>query len=277
MPLSRRLFIKHTVLAATSWPLLDRPLHLQALATPEPSIRPNPTTFESGDLIWPKLPGEFIRYAGRDGASQQSDSDQWRSERDAYLASLRSRPSSSLTTEDRERFQALRDMSYREFVATYLKAEGAIEKMDGGDLPLASGHVAILDLRSGSPVVIEAIWGTAKKVRRLPYAEWLAGRPGELVWHGRLAEATPERRSRIAEIAATYIGKPYDFWNFNLEDDSGFYCSKLAWLSIRRALDFAPDDRLDPRRVLWYSPLQLMRSRHVVLLFSPGSYREPRR
>jgi hypothetical protein len=47
------------------------------------------------------------------------------------------------------------------------------------------------------------------------------------------------------------------FWNFDLADASDFYCSKLAWLSVRDALSFAIDGDENPRRRFWFSPKQL--------------------
>jgi cell wall-associated NlpC family hydrolase len=272
MPLSRRAFITNATLAATSWTLLSRRLHSQPPPAPTLSRTPDPTTFESGDLLWPKAPTEFVPYSARQGASEQSDAARWIRERNAYIATLNS--SSSLTPEDRERFTALHEMTYDGFKATYLQPvdTASIQQMGAGGLPVSVGHVALLDLRSGNPLVLEAVWDVVKCIRTIPYAAWLAGRPGEYVWHGRLLDASPEKRLNIVEIASTYIGTPYDFWNFNLEDTTGFYCSKLAWLSIRKALNVAPDDNLNPRRVLWYSPKQLMHSHHLAMRFYPGSY-----
>jgi len=110
-------------------------------------------------------------------------------------------------------------------------------------------------------------------VRRISYADWLRDRPGELVWVGRLRGVSPERRAAVATWAAEQLGKPYNFWDFNLEDASGFYCSKLAWLSVLQGAGFPPDDDRNPQRVLWYSPKQLMKSKHIKLIVNPGPYR----
>jgi uncharacterized protein YycO len=68
------------------------------------------------------------------------------------------------------------------------------------------------------------------------------------------------------------VGAPYRFFNFDLGDTSGFYCSKLAWYCIKSATGTAPDDNANPRRILWYSPKRLMKSHHVTLLRNPGNY-----
>ena len=77
------------------------------------------------------------------------------------------------------------------------------------------------------------------------------------------------------------LGKPYEFFNFDLNDDSGFYCSKLAWMSVWRATSraaqrapVAVDDNPNPRRSFfdWFSPKQLVNARRVTLLHKPGDY-----
>jgi uncharacterized protein YycO len=93
------------------------------------------------------------------------------------------------------------------------------------------------------------------------------------VWLGRLRGYDAQQRAGLAAEALKHVGKPYDFWNFDLDEDSGFYCSKLAWLAIYRALGFAVDGRTNPRRVLWFSPKQFLRLKAVEKLFEPpGGY-----
>ena len=112
-------------------------------------------------------------------------------------------------------------------------------------------------------------------VQRLSYTQWLTARKNELFWVGRLNGVPSEKRAEVAKIAADQIGKPYNFWNFKLDDDSGFYCSKLAWLSIMLGAGFPPDDNPNPNRRLWYSPKQLIRSKHIDLIVNPANYGSP--
>jgi hypothetical protein len=86
------------------------------------------------------------------------------------------------------------------------------------------------------PFVVEAKGGP--DVQRLSYADWLQQHPGEVFWVGRLKGIPPEKRAKVAEKAAEQIGNPYDFWDFDLEDANGFYCSKLAWLAILQEFNF---------------------------------------
>lgn len=140
----------------------------------------------------------------------------------------------------------------------------------GGTAPLYVGHVAIVEGSGSEAFVIEALGN--RGVVRHPYKTWLAERKGQVFWHGRINSGTDADRSSIARIAAQHVGKPYDFWNFDLADEAGFYCSKLAWLSIYKALDIAADNRPTAKRLFWFSPKQLMKSPHVKLLLNPGSY-----
>jgi uncharacterized protein YycO len=122
----------------------------------------------------------------------------------------------------------------------------------------------------GVPWVIEALW--APGVVRQRYQEWISARSGEVVWHGRLKGAGQQDRSRIAAEAKNYLSKPYDFWNFNLADVSGFYCSKLVWLAVMRSLSIAVDGNPNPTRLFWLSPKQLLYADLVDRLFDPGDY-----
>jgi hypothetical protein len=232
---------------------------------------PAPETLKTGDLIWPKPPGAIVPYNSRPGQTDSSDANRWEKEKAAYLAELRSKPDP--TPEEKERYSALRNMSYREFVAEYLQnvSPGEVQPLGTGFVSV--GHVGIIQVVNETPTVVEAMIGAG--VRRLTYADWTAGRPGELIWVGRIKGITDEQRAAIAATAASFIGRPYNFWNFNLKDTSGFYCSKLAWLSILTATGFAPDDEANPKRILWFSPKQLMRSQHVEMIVSPGNYGAP--
>jgi uncharacterized protein YycO len=144
----------------------------------------------------------------------------------------------------------------------------------GGGNILYVGHVGIIDLDASTrqPYVIEAKWKMG--VIQTAYDKWLQERGDNiLVWHGRLKEDPPAGRSSIVAYAKRMIGRPYDFWNFDLSDETGFYCSKLVWRSVRQGAGIPLDDEVNPRRLFWYSPLQVMKSAHLQMLSSPGNYR----
>jgi uncharacterized protein YycO len=131
-------------------------------------------------------------------------------------------------------------MTYEDFVSYYLSDRIPGQPASFGVGGLDVGHVGIIEMIDRKPSVIEAMAGFG--VRRISYEDWLRSRPGELFWVGRLKGVPLERRGAAAERAAEQIGKPYNFWDFDLEDASCFYCSKLAWLSIMRGAGFPPGD-----------------------------------
>jgi hypothetical protein len=223
---------------------------------------------QAGDLIWPKKPGAFVPYNSRPGDANASDAPRWQAEKKAYLDSLRRNPNPS--QEEKERFSALQDMTYKEFAARYLGDRIPGRPDTFGLAGIEVGHVGIIEIKDGKPFVVEAMLGPG--VQRLSYAEWVQKRPGEIFWLGRLKEVPPEKRAAVAARAAEQIGKPYDFWDFDLDDTSGFYCSKLAWLSVLRGAGFPLDDDPTSNRVFWYSPRQSMESKHIDLIINPGQY-----
>ncbi|MGH7770090.1 MAG: YiiX/YebB-like N1pC/P60 family cysteine hydrolase [Candidatus Binatia bacterium] len=235
---------------------------------PTLSDLPNPATFEPGDFVWPKLPGMIIPYESRpDGLTDERIV--WETQKREFIDSVRTNPAASL--EDREAAIQLEDITFNAFKRRYLldAAADTVEPFSPDILPV--GHVGIVSFSgAGEPSITEAApgWG----IHMISYREWLARRPGELVWHGRLAGVPRDQRALIAAEAIKYKGRPYRFFNFNLTDDSGFYCSKLAWLSAYRALGRAVDNDPNPRRRFWFSPKQLMKSPHVCLLYSPEPY-----
>lgn len=223
---------------------------------------------ESGDLIWPKKPGVVVPYNSQPGKAGNDDATRWENERDAYLTELRK--TANPTEEEKERYKVLKAMDYREFLSLYLDDVSPNQSTTFGNGPVSVGHVGIIKIENGNPFVIEAI--VKPGVRKISYENWLRERPGELIWIGRLKGVPSEKRAAVAKIAEGYIGRPYRFWNFNLVDDSGFYCSKLAWLSILKGAGFPPDGKENPNRALWFSPKQLIKSRTIGLLVNPGNY-----
>jgi hypothetical protein len=231
---------------------------------------PNPQAFQSGDLIWPKKPGAFVPY--RSGTAPQLDTEQlqWQKERQDFLQREAKRSASERLSNAQLDF--FRTLDFREFHARYAGDQrpgvpGAYST--GGGIYV--GHVGLIEIEAdGSPWVIEAIWG--KGVIRHSYADWLRGRPGEVVWHGRLRELSPEARGSISKEARRHVGTKYDFWNFDLLDEGGFYCSKLVWLAIMKTQGFAVDGNTEAKRGFWLSPKQLLYSKPVARLHDPGPY-----
>jgi len=257
----RSFFIIFLLSVTVSFPLLVR-------AEDTSSGPPESAFLQAGDLIWPKKPGAVVPYNSRPGEAGENDATRWRDDKEAYLKQVRSEPSPS--PQEKERYSALQKMTYEEFVSSYLADRPAGQPATFGVGDLSVGHVGIIDIADGMPFVVEAIMGLG--VRRISYADWLRDHRGDLIWLGRLKNVPPEKRSAVLKTAAEQVGKPYDFWDFNLKDTSGFCCSKLAWLSVSLGAGFPPDDDPNPERILWYSPKQLMKSKHIDLIVNPKPY-----
>ena len=245
------------------------------LSAPNPEFAnplPNPANFQSGDLLWPKKPGAYVPYKSVKILSN-TDSElmyqrQWEAERKNFLSAI---PAHSTHLSDSE-IDSLRTLTYREFYSLY-----AGDREYGGVVQFASisglyvGHMAILDVdERGTAWVIEALLNQG--VVKQKYTEWLNSRPNQIVWHGRLRQVEGSVRLGVADEATRHVGKPYEFWNFDLDNDEGFYCSKLAWLSIWRSCGVAIDDNPNPKRSIWLSPKQFLYLRGVMRLNDPGSY-----
>ncbi|QJW85451.1 hypothetical protein HK414_25395 [Ramlibacter terrae] len=181
---------------------------------------------------------------------------QWQLERDGFVAKVRSDPTSS--PELRQLATYLEALSYGEFATRYLSDvdTARIAEYGGLDDIFSVGHVGIIDVVGGVPYVIEAVWGGIKKVQRISYDDWLKARPSSWVWVARPVAMSDKQRSSFVEEARSFVGRPYDFWNFDLSDDSAFYCSKLVWLAYRRAVGHSIDGHA-PTRSFWFSPKQL--------------------
>jgi permuted papain-like amidase YaeF/Yiix C92 family enzyme len=237
----------------------------------EPLIqdRPDPTTFETGDLVWPKAQGVYVPYRSNVYADFSTDRVTWETEKEAFLKQVDDKAAYLLPNQIEE----VRELTFERFYEKYTgdrAVQNSVPLGTGGGVYV--GHVGMIDMDSATqePWVIEAIAGSG--VLRVKYSEWLLSRSGELVWHGRLKDYINERRSQVVAEAINHLSQPYDFWNFDLNDESGFYCSKLIWLSIFRAINIAIDGDSNPKRGVWFSPKQLMNCEGVSLLSSPGDY-----
>jgi hypothetical protein len=231
------------------------------------SRTPDPSTFESGDLLWPKKPGAFTPYSSNSPGDLDEDEDDWLRERDAFIAKIRTDPAQQELARD------LSELSYKEFYLRYARDQDlrgmSLYSSDGGGFSV--GHVAIVQLDDeGRPWVIEAMLkdGIIKHL----YSEWIDARRDQIVWQGRIGSLAREDRSKFAAESVQYLGRPYNFWNFNLADVSGFYCSKLVWLCAYRTLGVALDGNMQTKRSFWVSPKQLLYSSKIVRLHDPGRY-----
>ncbi|PRD50424.1 YiiX/YebB-like N1pC/P60 family cysteine hydrolase [Phyllobacterium myrsinacearum] len=247
------------------------------MALPEPlttakTSRPDPSGFQSGDFVWPKKPGVIVPYSASYAPEMRQiptdfyDKQKFEAEKSAYLErAAKSDPDFAASQENR-----LNRLSFEAFARQYHGSHTLNAASLGTGSIVYVGHVAILEICDGAPFVIEAVSGQG--VIRHSYEDWLASRPGEDIWLGRVEDLPQEQRSEIPAEAKKYLGRPYEFFNLDLNDDSGFYCSKLVWLAIFRSLQFAIDDDPQGERFFWFSPKQLMNARRVQLLYNPGSY-----
>lgn len=219
--------------------------------------RPDAAMLQNGDLIWPRNPKAIVPYDSGHETAREAVQKQWEVERDVFVARVRQDPASS--QEARQLATNLEALSYGDFALQYLAnvQKSDIEKYGGIDDILSVGHVGIVEVAAdGRRYVIEAVWGAIKKVQRVGYEEWLKGRADAWVWVGRLTRLPDATKQKVVEQAKSYLDRPYNFWNFDLGDDSSFYCSKLVWLSYFRAVG-EPIDRKPARRDFWFSPKQL--------------------
>lgn len=232
-----------------------------------PPSPPDPKQLQSGDFLWPKRPGVFVPYDAGPPRTPDADEAKWSEERDSFLANVRSRAPYFTRTD----IENMRKLTYDEFYAQYTGVSKTNITNYSANGPVYVGHVAIIEIDdAGTPWVIEALWG--RGVIRHPYSEWTIERTGEVVWLGRLAKLSNADRAKIPIEAKKQVGKPYDFWNFNLNDDTGFYCSKLAWMATFRSLNLAVDDDFNARRAFWFSPKQFLYVHRMTRLIDPGPY-----
>ena len=228
---------------------------------------------QAGDLIWPKPPNAFVPYRAALNEGSTGDPTQWKKEKDQYLATLRAKP--NLSPIERKRYNALERMTYLDFAKQYFAPLPRATIEAHRFATISVGHVGIIQIENGQPVVIEAMMG--RGVQKVPYEKWIGDRPRQLFWLSRLKDTPAETRAAVADTAEKYLGRPYDFWNFNLNDDSCFYCSKLAWFAITKATKAAPDGNPNGNRIFWYSPKQLLCSRRLGSIVSSGNYALPER
>jgi hypothetical protein len=282
----RRDFIKYAS-AASALALSGGRMALAAAVVPP---HPDPKNFQSGDFLWPAKPGDFIpRYSVR-GLARDEEAATWEEERRKFVDDAR-------VSGDPAQIDAANQMeqlTYAEFQARYF--DGAGEGAGGGDggnlrslAPRAFGipqvgHVAMLEVdAAGVPWVIEAMPKSLHRYESLysrfpngvirgTYTDWIKQHEVYNVWHGRLRSFDAGQRASIVTHAKPYLGKDYWFWSFNLNDESAFYCSKLVWVSVWKAINLALDGDTSFSRSFWVTPKQLVYATSIELLHNPGAY-----
>jgi hypothetical protein len=241
---------------------------------------PNAATFQTGDLVWPKKKGSIVPRTRSAQAAPTEERREWEAARQQMLVDP---AAAGLSPEVAER---LKTMSYDEFERLYFSGQprpprGTSRSAGAVGQTISVGHVGLIELDARNiPYVVEATPkrpdGTHGGVIRLRYTDWLKSYTNIQVWHGRFRDLDPTVCRRVLDVARSQLGKPYDFFNFDLNDDRGFYCSKLVWMSVWRAAQIAADDNPDPQRGKsfppWFSPKALIDSKRVAMLHSPGEY-----
>src|SRR5262249_15635968 len=147
-------------------------------AVAEDAPLPDKTTFQSGDLLWPKMPGKYVPYNSGDRSGTDEDQHRWLTERRKFIANIR---------EDRHYFSEtditeIQNLSFREFYARYAGDQKPdVPGLYASGAGIYVGHVGIIDIDSHKvPWVIEALYHHG--VVRSQYDDWVSARPGEIVW-----------------------------------------------------------------------------------------------
>ncbi|MBX2804894.1 MAG: hypothetical protein KTR19_02885 [Hyphomicrobiales bacterium] len=273
------------------WPAVSAIISVLALAgcwgEPDgpPLPHPDAETFQSGDFLWPALPGAVIPFFREADAQQltiESEASEWRQEKQRFIEQARA----SGDPEQIALADAIANITYDEFRSRYFNATGPGERRltpFAAGLPQV-GHVAIIEIDGGgrrwvveatpkSDTPYESLYSRFPDgVIRTPYDKWVEIHKEYNVWHGRVRDRTPDERAAIAETAKQYLGRDYWFWSFNLGEESAFYCSKLVWLSVWKALGISLDGDPSLQRSFWVSPKQLINAPNVEVLYSPADY-----
>ncbi len=250
-----------------------------------PLPHPDPETFQSGDLLWPALPGAvipFFRAADAQPVTEESEAAEWEREKQRFIEQARA----SGDPEQIAIANELENVTYSEFRSRYYNATGPGERRltpFAAGLPQV-GHVAIIEVDSdGKRWVVEATPKAETRyeslysrfpdgVIRTPYGEWAEIHKEYNVWHGRVKDRPETERAGIANAAKQYLGADYWFWSFNLGEENAFYCSKLVWLSVWKSLGLSLDGNTSLERRFWVSPKQLINAPTIEVLYSPAEY-----
>lgn len=180
------------------------------------------------------------------------------------------------------RFPILKTLNYEEFYAGYFEGKklDKLENYRRGPSAVGVGHVAIVQVINGEPHIIEAA-NPRLGVVRSPLVEWLNSLPNNTqFWIGHFKTSPKDKYylpaqkiDEVIRVAEEQVieNKPYDFFNFDLEDGTTFYCSKLVWYSVFRATGKKLDDGIT-HALPWYSPKQLLSSQYINIIANPDTY-----
>jgi hypothetical protein len=242
---------------------------------------PRPDTLRAGDLLWTRAPEKCVPYDKTLNVDTDAEA-RWRKMQSDLTQKAKASGDDLLLLAT----QRLSTMSEDQFNALYLDNQPLDSGVKYSGARFAVGHVAVVGSSprdglyiveattpdsAGAIQILEQCFDDG--VKQTKYPDWIKARSYELIWHGRPYPALADtERAKIPTEALKYLGRPYCFDKLNLSDTSGFYCSKLVWLSIREALNRVVDDDPNPRRSFWLSPKQVLESKNVNVLFSPGEY-----
>jgi hypothetical protein len=232
----------------------------------EPALHPDSSLFEPGDFLWTRNRGDYVPFKSVDAATYETERLQWEADRDKYFQDR-----GSLSELVSPQFLVdLRLMSFDHFRLIYIEGVLPNEPTPFHAGRPATGHVAILGVDGGMPFIVEAMPTPISRVRRISYQAWLAARHDQLIWHGRLRGFPPTARAAIVEQAQRYLDRPYSMFTFSLLSEERFYCSKLIWLSVMKALNTAVDGQQLPYG--WLSPKTILYSPLIERLHEPRDY-----
>lgn len=274
---ARRDILK--ALSAASIAACSPRLALAATASPHPDA----TTFQSGDFLWPAKPGAFIPRSLTLTSGPSEEANLWTEEKRKFIEQVRQ----SGNADQAALADSLERLTFKQFKARYFDGSSGVQERGMAErstvLPQV-GHVAIIEIDAkGAPWVVEAMPKAKHRyeslyshftngVIRSSYVDWIALHKEYNVWHGRLNHVDEDQRGGIVTEAKSFLGKDYWFWSFNLSDENAFYCSKLVWVSVWKAINVAMDGDSRFARNFWVSPKRLLNSRFVDLLHNPGAY-----
>ncbi len=231
---------------------------------------PPAAKLQHGDLLWPKGQGAYIPYFWN-GATEANPAEASAEQADWEAGQAEFRDAGRPETLTPAEFDYLTTLTFEEFRARYgMQAAGTGTGVSLLGGLVSVGHVAIVDVSDGEVFIVEALMDQG--VIRRTYKNWSDEHTDDLIWWGRLKAPVAGRSDEFVAFAKTQIGKPYDFWNFDLGDERGFYCSKLVWCAVFNVFGIALDGHMDPHRGFWFSPRQLTHSRYVDMRQSTGAY-----
>lgn len=87
-----------------------------------------------------------------------------------------------------------------------------------------------------------------------------------------MREKSADDRAKITGTARQFAGRDYWFGSLNSSGDASFYCSKLVWLSVPRAISAPLDGDAQTYRSFWFTPTSIMSLPAVQMLHVPGPY-----